>query len=149
MKPLGSVETQASITTISTRAPLPWELLHSNALSGSSCISDTQRDFCHSTPSTVKLQSHTLTLWPGCEPCSPVICPKKGFYFSSGERSPLKKVQSMLEEKQLSTGIHLIHFTSCTLPNPEPEVCMYVSYGVADRKCVPRETAMEKKLHKD
>lgn len=48
VKPLGSVETQASITTISTRAPLPWELLHSNALSGSSCMSDTQRDFCHS-----------------------------------------------------------------------------------------------------
>lgn len=77
-------------------------------------------------PSPVKSQPYTLSLMHGCEPHFPVICSKKGFYFLSGERSPLKKVQSMLEGNRLSAGIHLIHFTSCTLLNPEPEVCLYV-----------------------
>lgn len=97
----------------------------------------------HSTSSSL----HTK-LWHGCEPHCSVICPKKGFYFSSEERSPLEKVQSAVEGKQLSTGIRVIPFTSRTLLHPEPEVWMCVSYGVADGKCVPRDTA-EEKLHKD
>lgn len=81
-------------------------------------------------------------LWPRCEPHFPVICPERGFYFSSGEST------ECVGGKHLSTGIHLIHFTSRTLLNPEPEVCACVYYGVADRKCVPREMAKEK-LHED
>lgn len=77
-------------------------------------------------PYTVKSQISTLSLMHGCEPHGSVICLKKGFYFPSRERSPLKKVQLMLEGKRLSTGIHLLHFTSCTLLNPEAEARMHV-----------------------
>lgn len=64
------------------------------------------------------------SLWLGREPHFPVICPKKGFYFSSGERA------EYVGGKRLSTGIHFIHFTSCPLYTLNlRHVCMFNMAG--------------------
>lgn len=68
---------------------------------------------------------------------APRYLSSKGFLFPRWRKISSEESAGYVGGKPAVRRNSFHSLTSCTLPNPQPEACTSVSYGVAGRKCVP------------